>query len=209
MGRDMSQHQIIEAVRNRKTAKLFILVDDSVEMRYKVINPAGEVLILPDLLFEEDPCTVTGDAIAEEFSPEQLEALERYQEKAAAAAAAAAASARAQAERPPVVKRAEPKAAPRTPRSPKRETSASSSKRGLGATWNAPRLTFFRHKIDPLGPKQTFRILVEGAGEFELTKEEFLAHFNDVCMSATYRAEGLFSYPKVPEKALRYLRKPG
>jgi hypothetical protein len=67
-------------------------------------------------------------------------------------------------------------------------------------------LTFYRHKIDPLDPKQTFKIVVEGIGSFEISKEDFVAQFNDVMMSPSYRAEGLFSYREVPEKAKRYIK---
>ena len=83
-----------------------------------------------------------------------------------------------------------------------------STRSGLGAAWNSPRLSFYKHKIEPLQPKQTFRITVEGTGCFEISKEEFLANFNDVVMSPSYRADGLFTYPSVPDKAKRYLRAP-
>jgi hypothetical protein len=46
---DVATDNTIEAVRNRKNQKLFIVVDDTIDARYKVINPAGETLILPDL----------------------------------------------------------------------------------------------------------------------------------------------------------------
>lgn len=203
----MTQEQVIEAVRNRKTQKLFIVVDDSLEKRYKVINPAGEVIVLPDLLFEEDPLPISGEQVKVEFTSEQLESLAKYQEKMAILAKAAQ-------DRPPPP-RPEPERQPAPkPRSASSSRSRSksdsaSSRRGLGAAWNAPRLTFYKHKIEPLAPKQTFKITVEGTGEFEISKEDFLAHFNDVVMSSSYRADGLYSYPKVPDKALRYLKNKG
>lgn len=91
--------------------------------------------------------------------------------------------------------------APRKPREPQLPV-----RRGLGASWIAPRLTFYRHKIDPLHAKQSFKISIEGSGEFEITKEEFLAQFNDVVMSPSYRADGLYSYPAIPDKARRYFK---
>lgn len=195
----------IEAVRNRKTLKLFIIVDDTLENRYKVINPGGEIIVLPDLLFEEDPLLVAPEQIAAEFTAEQLDALAKHNEKLAAAA-------KAQAERPKPVTKAPPaeppaKARSSSPRPPRK--AVDNGRRGLGATWSAPRLTFYRHKIEPLGMKQSFKILVEGAGDFEITKEEFLAQFNDVVMSPSYRADGLYTYPKVPDKARRYLKARG
>lgn len=199
----MTKATSIDAVRNRKTQKLFILVDDSLDMRYKVINPSGEVLILPDLLFDEDPVTVPADQFSEEFSPVQLDALDKYLERKAIEEARERQQAQEAAAEPKVPERkkiapATKKSAPKGPKIPPR--------RGLGATWSAPRLTFYRHKIDPLDPKQTFKIVVEGLGSFEISKEDFVAQFNDVMMSPSYRAEGLFSYREVPEKAKRYIK---
>ena len=79
----MPQENTIEAVRNRKTQKLFIVVDDTLDTRYKVINPSGEILILPDLLFEDDAIGVSSDRFDAEFTKEQLAALNTYNEKAA------------------------------------------------------------------------------------------------------------------------------
>lgn len=193
----MALESIIEAVRNRKTQRLFIVVDDSLDMRYKVINPSGEVLILPDALFDEDPLTIPAEQFQAEFTPEQLKALEQFN-------AQVAAQARAPSPKPVVTNVAD---------APKRQVPTKRSKaptgpvrRGLGAEWSAPRLTFYRHKIDPLHAKQSFKIRVEGTGEFEITKEDFLAQFNDVVMSVTYRSEGLFSYPSVPDKARRFIK---
>ncbi len=200
----MQQHDTpIEAVRNRKNQKLFILVDDTLGTKFTVVNPTGEVLVLPDLLFDEDSIMVSPDEFATEFSPEQLEAYYQHQEKVALQAAQLkAASQRAQ----QTPQRIEPKKAPTPKREPRAKTPSIPARRGLGATWSSPRLTFYRHKIDPLHPKQTFKIVVEGTGEFEISKEDFLAHFNDVVMSPSYRADGLYTYPKVPEKASKYLK---
>lgn len=187
----------VEAVRNRKTLKLFILVDDSLDMRYKVINPAGETLILPDTLFDEDPVTVTSASYTAEFTTEQMAAYKDYRIKEADAA-------RKQAERKPEPVRTvvvPPKAAPARKKAPPQPT-----KRGLGASWSSPKLTFYKHKIEPLGPKQTFRISIDGVGQFEISKEDFLAHFNDVVMSQKYRAEGYYTYPSLPDKAGKYIK---
>jgi len=37
-----------------------------------------------------------------------------------------------------------------------------------------------------------------------MTKEEFLLQFNDAVMSPSYRSDGLYTYPQIPEKAWRY-----
>jgi len=198
----MAQEPVnIEAVRNRKTQKLFVLVDDTLDKRYKVINPGGEVLILPDLLFDEDPLTIAASEFAVEFTPEQLDAFAKFQDHAAAQAA----QLKAASQRPSAVQRM-PEPPPKKRSPARRETTTGQTRRGLGAAWNAPRLTFYKHKIEPLHLKQSFKITVEGTGEFEITKEEFLAQFNDVVMSPSYRSDGLFTYPKVPDKARRYLK---
>lgn len=198
----MSLDQPIDAVRNRKNQKLFIVVDDTIEARYKVINPAGEMLILPDLLFDEDPLVIPFADAGKEFTPEQMALLKIHREKVAL-------QEEYERTRPKVARPVEtvivPPAKPRTPRSasPKKEL-ASNQRRGLAAQWNSPKLTFYKHKIEPLASRQSFRISVDGVGDFEFTKEEFLAQFNDVCMSMKYRSEGQFSYPQVPDKAQRF-----
>ncbi|MBM4252853.1 MAG: hypothetical protein FJ146_12850 [Deltaproteobacteria bacterium] len=195
----MSFDQPIDAVRNRKNLKLFIVIDDSLDFRYKVINPSGEVLILPDLLFEDDPIIVAPEDASTEFSPEQLSAYSEHLVKAAAAAAAA----KLAASRPEPPRRIVAEPAPR-PKTRRQQSTPIQTRRGLAASWSAPRLTFYKHKIEPLHPKQSFKITVEGTGDFEITKEDFVAHFNDVMMSPSYRADGLFTYPQIPDKALRY-----
>ncbi len=195
----MSFDQPIDAVRNRKNLKLFIVIDDSLELRYKVINPSGEVLILPDLLFEDDPVIVQPEEATIEFSAEQLAAYAEHLKKAAAQAEADKLAAL----RPEPPRRVVAEAAPR-PRAKRQPSTPPQTRRGLAASWSAPRLTFYKHKIEPLHPKQSFKITVEGNGDFEITKEDFMAHFNDVIMSPSYRADGLFTYPQIPDKALRY-----
>jgi len=196
----MVQETALEAVRNRKTTKLFILVDDTLGTRYKVINPAGEVLILPDLLFAEDPVLVHPSEFTNEFSEIQLDAFAKFQAKAAAQEALAKAAAL----RAPEPRRIDPEP-PKKKKTPSaRKESAAPTRRGLGAAWSSPRLTFYKHKIEPLHAKQSFKVSVEGTGDFEITKEEFLLQFNDAVMSPSYRSDGLYTYAQIPEKAWRY-----
>lgn len=193
---------VITAVQNRKNQKLFIIVDDTLGTRYKVINPTGEVIVLPDLLFEEDPIEIPVAEFADHFTSEQRTALERFLEDQEARAAL-------EASRPKPPPRAiEPERVPAA--KPRREGKLTArhqpSRTGLGASWSSPRLTFYKHKIEPLQMKQSFKIVIDGTGEFIITKEEFLAQFNDVVMSPSYRSEGHFTYQKFPEKAQRYLK---
>jgi hypothetical protein len=187
----------VEAVRNRKNQKLFILVDDTLDMRYKVINPDGEVLILPDVLFEEDPVSVPSGSYETEFSPAQIDAYTEFRTKEKEAM-------RKQAERKPEPVRTV--VVPPKTSTPRKRVPPVSLKRGLGASWTSQKLTFYKHKIEPLAPKQTFRIDLDGVGAFEITKEEFLAQFNDVVMSQKYRAEGYYTYPTLPPKAGKYIK---
>jgi hypothetical protein len=189
----------LDAVKNRKTQKYFILVDDSLDTRYKVINPSGEILILPDLLFEDDPLTVSQDQYQLHFTGDQLESFSKYQLKQAAFDAAPVRP------EPQLPKRfvADAKPEPRKKSPPKK---SAPSRRGVGASWSAPRLTFYRHKIEPLDLKQSFRVEVQGVGVFEITKEDFLNHFNDASMSPSYRADGLYVYKDLPDKAKKYLK---
>lgn len=188
----------IDAVRNRKTQRLFIVVDDTIDARYKVINPAGETLVLSDLLFDEDPVQVAPEDVEKHFSPEQMKALEEHITKLAE-------QARLEASRPkppPEVRRvaSEPKARP-TARKVQKHVPV---RGGLAAQWNAPRLTFYKNRIEPLSGKQSFRVTVDGVGTFEMTKDDFMTSFNDVVMSPSYRSDGLFTYPDIPEKVRRY-----
>lgn len=202
----MSQHPeaatIAEAVRNRKNGKLFIIVDDTLEKRYRVINPAGEVLVLPDVLFEEDVIPVTSADFDADFTPEQVAAFAQFKVEEQARQVYAAAQAAKEAAMPRKTILA-PQAAPKRSKSPAKPRSSAS---GLAATWNAPKLTFYKHKIEPLAPKQSFRVNVAGSGIYEMTKEEFLLNFNDVVMSPSYRSDGLYAYPALPSKAEKYRR---
>jgi hypothetical protein len=193
---------VAEAVRNRKTGKLFLIVDDTLDKRYRVINPAGEVLVLPDILFEEDVIPVTSTEAGDDFTAEQIAAFTQFkqEEQERQKHAAQVAAQQAATPRRTVV---EPAAAPRRARTPSKPKSNAS---GLVASWNAPKLTFYKHKIEPLAPKQSFRVTVAGVGVFEMTKDEFLGQFNDVVMSPSYRADGLYAYPTLPTKAEKFRR---
>ena len=93
---------------------------------------------------------------------------------------------------------------PRSTSGPAAVAALCDRRRGLGAAWTSPRLTFYKHKIEPLHAKQSFKVSVDGTGDFEMTKEEFLLQFNDAVMSPSYRSDGLYTYAQIPEKAWRY-----
>ena len=151
---------VITAVQNRKNQKLFIVVDDSLGTRYKVINPTGEVIVLPDLLFEEDPIEVPLAEFADHFTDEQRSSLERFLDEQLARAALEASRPKAP-PRPPEPERL-PAAKPR--RESKLTARHQPSRSGLGASWTSPRLTFYKHKIEPLQMKQSFKSLLTESG---------------------------------------------
>jgi hypothetical protein len=204
----MQRIETIEGVRNLKSGKLFVLVDDKGAL-LQVINPQGEILNLPVGLFDEDPIIVSSDEFATQFTAEQVETLKTFNQQAAARAE----NEKQQLSAPPPTQRPQPprpnsSAGSGPVKRPRSTKPAPSHYRMPPVTWSGTKLIFYRHKIQPLGPYQTMRIDVEDVGSFELTKEDFLAYFNDVVMTPSYQREGLFSYPEIPEKAKRFLKPP-
>ena len=65
------------------------------------------------------------------------------------------------------------------------------------------RLGFKRDEIEKLHPAQRFRV-ISLAGTFEMTREEFEQVFTNVVRSRSYRINGLYHYPVVPQKAERF-----
>jgi hypothetical protein len=198
----MLTDKIIEAVKNTRSTKYFILLDD-LDMRYRVVNPMGETLIVPANLFDIDVVAVSTDQFSDFFTPEQLATFTKHLERQAAEAERERLI-RAMPPPPPRTVVAPPAPAPRSRSSSPRPKEKPGTRTGLAATWTSDRLTFYRHKIEPLHPKQSFKIIVTNQGEFEFTKDDFNKHFNDAAMSLTYRQEGLFAYPELPEKAQKY-----
>ena len=199
--------EIIEAVRNKQSGKLFVLLDDSHGVAFKLVNPAGQIVNLPARLFDEEALVLTAGEPDSEITPEQLITMGEFNARAAASAENEIQRLAAPPKAPSVApSRSSSSSAAGPVRRPKSEKSKSAQYRMPPVTWSATRLTFYRHKIQPLAPHQTLCITVDGVGDFEMTKEDFLSAFNDVVMAPSYRSEGIFSYPEVPEKALRFLK---
>jgi hypothetical protein len=74
------------------------------------------------------------------------------------------------------------------------------------ATYEFSRLGFKADVIEPLRDRDSFRV-VTPVGTFQMTKAEFYRDFANVVRSRSYRDRGLYHYPTVPEKALKYLRR--
>lgn len=71
------------------------------------------------------------------------------------------------------------------------------------ASYPYPRLCFKAKHIEPLSDDNTFEIVTK-EGTFQLTKADFYSVFPNVVKSKSYREEGIYHYPKVPEKALQF-----
>jgi hypothetical protein len=198
--------KFVEVVKNLKSGKMFILVDSN-DSRLQVITPEGKMASLPEKIFDEEPLLLENDQIQVELSGEQITAFEklsksdeieaknRAEDKELKAAADAAAETRQ-------VASSSGPAKPRAKRKPKADP-----RTGIAARWKAPRLSFYRNHIDPLGPKQSFIITVNESDQYQMTKAQFESTFNEVVMSKTYIREGLFTYDAIPEKASQYLKK--
>jgi hypothetical protein len=198
---------LIDAMRNVRTGKLFILLDVIPPNKMKVINPNGDILTVVDELFDDDPQEVAVADAPATFTEKQLETYDRYVEEESVRAAVAETRAHEEeAEEKQVTRsRAPAPSSGRTRRVLRRDRSPAASAGGrLVAEWTAPRLTFYRHKIDPLRIKDSFRISVEGEGVFHMTREQFQETFNDVVLASSYRENGIFTYNVTPEKALRF-----
>jgi hypothetical protein len=193
---------MIEAVRNLKTQALFIYLEDGGGGRVKVINPAGQVLNLPDTLFEIDILEILPESYQSDFTPAQLTALDEYSRQSAQNLDAVMTQAEPSGQS---ASRDASKIKPkRKPASPK--LSYEAMRAGVRVSWSTNKLTFYKHQIEPLSPHQYFRITVFGVGEVEISKKDFLTHFNEVTVSAKYISEGLFVYPEFPEKARKFLK---
>lgn len=193
----------IEALRHLRTGKLFILIDDSLDSVYSVVDASGKMTKLSAQLFAEDALFISDDDPAyQEFSNEQLDFLSEFNERAAASADVEKLRLSA------IVKKPSPRTSTGGAKATRRkkEPVTRTAYYAAPVSWESSRLTFFRHKIQPLAPRQQFRIMVDGIGEFEMTKEEFSIAFNDVIMAPSYRNDGIYTYPEIPEKARRFLK---
>ena len=71
-------------------------------------------------------------------------------------------------------------------------------------SYDFSRLCFKADVIEPLRDKDSFRV-VTPVGTFQMTKREFYQDFANVVRSRSYQEGGIYHYPTVPQKALKYL----
>lgn len=173
----------VAAIRNIASQKIFILVETHQDKKMTIINPEGKMLTVPDGLFEK-PFLVSDTQLSEVFTHEQIEAIAKNQQKRNKKAVSSASGKK-------VLKKTQASLANRT---------------GLGNEWNSQKLIFYKHNIEPLGPRQSFRINIEDVGVFEITKEVFEKNFNDVIISTSYWHDGSYVYNEIPEKAYKFIK---
>ncbi len=186
---------MIDFIRNRKTGQWFVLLEELGHGGLRVITPTGDLVRLPESLFDLDAVESCDETQPDaRISPQQTEKLTQITLQEDAAAARHAERQQLEAER---LRRA-PEPAKRKER-PKREPTLSKS-----TSWKSDHLVFWRHYIEPLRDKDFFRVEIHGRGTFKITKSDFQRIFNEVVMSPSYRQEGVYRYHEVPEKALVY-----
>jgi hypothetical protein len=71
------------------------------------------------------------------------------------------------------------------------------------AAYEFSRLCFRRDIIESLGPNEPFRV-VTPVGTFQMTKAQFYGSFPKVIESRSYRIDGIYHYPKVPQRAEKF-----
>jgi hypothetical protein len=175
----------LDVVTNKKTGQLFVFVEESSGINIKVINPDGNELTVPSIIFDPKQ-KITAVEMQSKLTEAQIKAINSQKPKRKRASSSSSSSTK-------------------TGTTRRRKTSKKASKVGLGAEWNSGSLTFYKHKIEPLEPKQWFIINVEGHGKVRMTRDEFNAEFTDVILLEEYWKNGSYSYPEFPEKAKKFI----
>lgn len=195
------------AVKHNKSGKLFLLLEDGLGSRMRVCNPNGDVLTLDEAEFDPDYLDLNTDNMRELLTEAQVKVAERFFKELA--------------ERDQIMAKAEEERKRQLQVTPPRNTAASSSSptrpRRSSSTqktpnrrfsrdlsWSSSQLSFYKHKIDPLGPKDVFVVTVYGQGVFRFTREAFDKNFNDVRMNSKYREQGVYNFDSIPERAMKF-----
>jgi hypothetical protein len=202
----------VEALVNERTGKYFIVVDwdGGEEGKVKVINPIGDILDVPTVIFKiDEPKSISQADFVSKFTPEQIAKLERWEQERFAidekkrlerAARSSQASSSSKATAP----RARPGSSRRDGIIDK---STSSVGRRPTVQWSSDKLVFYRHKIEGLKPNDVFAVVIEGHGPFQMSKAEFQRKFNNIIMSPEYRGHGIHRYDVIPDEALPFITK--
>lgn len=90
---------------------------------------------------------------------------------------------------------------------PQKTSCKSKSARSVNtAEYSATRLTFKRDEIERL-TSEGLIIIHTPDGTFEMKKSDFYATFRSVVVSESYQKNGVYHYPKTPQKAYRFCKK--
>lgn len=202
----------VEAVKNERTGKLFIVLDWDVDgNKVRVINPTGDVLDVVKLIFKMDePITIQAANYQTAFSEAQVAKLSRWEQDQFAEAEKKRLEKAARASQT-ATKKAAKAAKARAPSARKEgliDRNATASGRRPVAQWQSSTLTFYRHRIESLKPNDVFSVVIEGHGTFQITKAEFQRVFNNVVMNADYRTQGFFKYEELPDEARAFISIP-
>ncbi len=207
----MALPQTVEALVNERTGKFFVVLEwgGSDEGKVKVINPNGDVLDVPTVIFKvDDPRTIDQSKFAEIFTSPQIAKLETWQTEQYAEAERQRLQKAARASQSPSSKSPSPK--PRAGSSRREgliDRNQVSSNRRPTVQWSSESLVFYRHKIENLKPNDVFAIVIEGHGTLQMTKAEFQRTFNNIIMSSEYRSQGIYRYSEIPEEALPFIKR--
>ncbi len=199
MGQDL-----ITCLVNKKNGFKFILLEEYASGICTVINPNGEILHLGLALFEEEPLLLEETKALEDLSSVQLDKYKEYLDQLEQREQRAR-----QVEQKSKVdiaildyKKSQAQKRPST----RVSTRKAPLLKGVGASWNSTKLTFYKHKIEPLQPTQSFSINIEGVGKFICSKKDFLSNFNEVVISTQYKNDGLYTFQTIPEKAYKFIQ---
>ena len=207
----MALPQTVEALVNERTGKFFVVLEwgGSDEGKVKVINPNGDVLDVPTVIFKvDDPRTIDQSKFAEIFTSPQIAKLETWQTEQYAEAERQRLQKAARASQSPSSKSPSPK--PRAGSSRREgliDRNQVSSNRRPTVQWSSESLVFYRHKIENLKPNDVFAVVIEGHGTLQMTKAEFQRTFNNIIMSSEYRSQGIYRYREMPEEALPFIKR--
>ena len=203
----MSQ-DIITCLVNKKNGSKFILLEEYATGICTVINPNGETLHIGINLFEDEPILLEETDCSSNLTDLQLEKYKAYQAQLE------------EKEKMLEIRQKQQKLSKvdeaisdyKKSQVQKRSSNRSTTKkafvpRGIVASWNSSKLTFYKHKIEPLHPTQSFSINIDGVGKFVCSKKDFLSNFNEVVISTQYKNDGLYTFSTIPEKAFKFITK--
>jgi hypothetical protein len=204
----MTLPTFVDAVQNDRTEKHFIVLDWDVDGdKIKVINPTGDVLDVIKLIFRmNSPAKIQSESFNKVFTAAQLRKLETWESEKLAYD-----------EKKRLEKAARSSQKVGSKAAPKRKTGTArteglidrkQSGHGKRPTvqWSSSELTFYRHHIDKLRTNESFAVIIEGQGVFQISKSEFQRVFNNVIMDSEYRNNGSFRYMEFPEEAKSFLK---